>query len=366
MTDSGLHLAVHPDYNSSRGWQVSLRSTRTGEPMHESGRYTNQDDAQAAAAFASDVVDGYWPCRFVDVGSATSGPVWVSGSSAAQVQVATTPALNGWELAATHFAGDVVARSRVYPTHHQASLALGFLAEVAATVQHPHARGPLQVRVQPDCGCHAIGERCLHHVSPARSALSAERPRFNSVSLSIRPSPRSRSDWEVVVRGYSGRPIELSSGYASEEAAGAARGFAIKTINSGRPVRLESWYPEPVYHRGLSYTPPSLEESVTVRVLHSEWAGKQIWRLQARHPDGSVLATSFPYPDREQIDHARDFLGVLSVLAGNPAIEGQLRDTTSEADRDCACYLLADCGHFPDQDTRDPDPPDRGFRSPIL
>lgn len=252
MPDTGHHLAVHPDYNSSRGWQVSMRWTPTGEPIHQSGRYATQDDAQAAAAFAAEVLDGHWPCRFVDVGSATTGPVWASGSSAAQVQVITTPTPNGWELTATHFAGDVVARSPLYPTHHQASVALGFLAEAAATLPHPQARDPLQVQVHPDCGCQTIGERCQHHATPAQEAApSAERPRFNAVSLSIRPAPRSHSDWEVVARNHAGHPIELSSGYPSEESAGAARDFAIKTINSGRPVRLEPWRPAPVYNRGL-------------------------------------------------------------------------------------------------------------------
>ena len=344
-----------------------MRWTRTGEPIHQSGRYAIQDDAQAAAAFAAEVLDGYWPCRFVDVGSAKTGPVWASGSSAAQVQVISTPTPNGWELSATLFDGDVVARSPVYPTHHQASLALDFLAEIAATLPHPHARDPLQVQVHPDCGSQPVGERCQHRASPAPApALSAERPRFNAVSLSIRPAPQSRSDWEVVVRNQDGHPIELSSRYPSEEAVGAARDFAIKTINSGRPVRLQGWYPAPLYNKGRTYTPPSVEESVTVRVLHTQREANHTWRLQARHPDGSVLATSHPYPDREQIDHARDFLGLLSVLAGNPAIEGRVRDTTSAADRDCDCYLPSACRHFPDPDARDPDPPERGFRHPIL
>ena len=92
-------------------------------------------------------------------------------------------------------------------------------------------------------------------------------------------------------------PIKLSVGYSTEAGAADARDFAIKTLNSGRPVRIKRWHPIAAANRGSICVPPSGEEAVTVRVMHTMWNGVQTWRLQARHPDGSVLVTSLPLPD---------------------------------------------------------------------
>lgn len=314
-----------------------------------------------------DIVDGYWPCQFVDSPVPSRAPEWGRGGKAPELQVQAVPTLDGWELRATYFGGEVVARSRTYRTHRQAALALDFVSTVAASVGDPRSRNPVTIRAEPECGCLPAADHCRHHPNADQAeSLAAEQRRFNAVSLSIRPAPRSRSDWEVVVRDQDGYPIELSTRYPSGAEAAAARDFALKTINSGRPARLEGWVPTAATSRRYPYVPPSAEEAVTVRVSRSERAGDPMWRLQARHPNWAVLATSLPYPDQAQADSARDFLGILSVLAGDPVIEGWVRDATSATERDCDCYSPQVCLHFPDLDTREPPLPERGYSPPTL
>lgn len=100
--------------------------------------------------------------------------------------------------------------------------------------------------------------------------------------------------------------------------------------------------------------------------MRSRRGWEQTWRLQARRPTGYVLVTSTAYPDAASVSRARDFLGSLSALARGPSIKGPLRDTTSAADRERDCHTPAACRHFPDPDTREPDPHDRGYSPPVL
>ena len=80
-----------------------------------------------------------------------------------------------------------------------------------------------------------------------------------------------------------------------------------------------------------------------------------------------MAATSLPYPSHQAAAEALDLAGVLSVLAGDPARAGRVRDTTtSSADRACACHTAgADCLHYQDEDPDDRRP-NRRYRGPDI
>ena len=76
-------------------------------------------------------------------------------------------------------------------------------------------------------------------------------------------------------------------------------------------------------------------------------------RPSAGHPRGYVMATSRSYPTRQAAAGALDFLGTLSVLAGDPKRTGQVKGTTLPTDLVCDCQQLgAACLHF---ETANPD-----------
>ena len=96
---------------------------------------------------------------------------------------------------------------------------------------------------------------------------------------------------------------------------------------------------------------------MTVRATPPPSPASDAWRLQARRPDGSVVVTSSPYPNSRAADEALDFVGVLSVFAGDPGRTGPVTDTTLPADRACDCLARGTaCHHFEveGRDTRGP------------
>ena len=101
--------------------------------------------------------------------------------------------------------------------------------------------------------------------------------------------------------------------------------------------------------------PAAEDAALTVGVMASPTSAAQRWRLQATRPDGSAVVTSRPYPSYEAADAALDFVGVLSVLAGDPAQAGRVITSTTPNDLVCDCRSLgAACLHFQieDPDTR--------------
>ena len=82
--------------------------------------------------------------------------------------------------------------------------------------------------------------------------------------------------------------------------------------------------------------------------------------------DFALAVANAAHPSQQAAAEALEFVGAVSVLAGDPARTGRVRDTTSDADRTCSCLTLgADCPHY---ETADPDTrrPDRGHRSPDI
>ena len=75
--------------------------------------------------------------------------------------------------------------------------------------------------------------------------------------------------------------------------------------------------------------PAAEDAALTVGVVASPTSAAQRWRLQATRPDGSAVVTSRPYPSYEAADAALDFVGVLSVLAGDPAQAGRVITSTT-------------------------------------
>ena len=124
---------------------------------------------------------------------------------------------------------------------------------------------------------------------------------------------------------------------------------------SSHPIRFEGWKPW-LRAAGPGYVPPAAEDAaLTVGVMAPPTSAAQRWRLQATRPDGSAVVTSRPYPSYEAADAALDFVGVLSVLAGDPAQAGRVITSTTPNDLVCDCRSLgAACLHFQieDPDTR--------------
>lgn len=175
--------------------------------------------------------------------------------------------------------------------------------------------------------------------SPGPEAVQRHPGRDNPISVSVRPVPDSNSGWELVMRAPDGLPIEASAPYTTEDAAAAALDFATRVVNNYHPLRFEGWTPTWAMSRRVPYEPHARPPAgaVTVRVICPARGTTDLWRLAAARQDGEVVATSRSYPSYEAVDHARDFLAVLSGLAGNPAVQGRVKESTPEDDRACGC-----------------------------
>lgn len=219
-----------------------------------------------------------------------------------------------------------------------------------------------------------------HHavsrLAPGYSAGGLPEPRYdarhdtnatgvNPVSVSVRPHPATDGAWELVVRGASRSPLTVSDPYPTEAAAVDARDFALTVANGPHPIRFEGWTPQP-NSPATGHTPPSHDEANTVVSVRSpSTRAPNVWRLQARRSDRSVIRTTLPYPSHETAAAALDYLAGLTVMAGPPERAGPLRDTTLESDRERVYQPPHRYGHIAitDPDNREPE---RDYRGPSL
>ena len=335
-----MSLSVQPALSLTAGWDVAIR-TPEGLTLRRSGLYPSKEDAEAAARFAVDVVDVHYPLRFAGSPhghtdrTADAVTVSIAGSGAEHRLVAATPD------------GELVAYSDTH-TAVGAYNALAFVEALAGMVGDPRGRRAMRVKVDEACGCRDLGKGPCRH----REAVV---PDTNPISVSVRPHRTAPQGWELVVRDGDGSPLRLSDPYPSEAAAESARDFILRVVNGEYPIRFEgrqSW----LGADGPGYSPPAVEDAaVTVRVTPPPPSAPNTWRLQARRSDGYVVVTSLPYPTYPSADSALDFVGALSVLAGDPERTGRVKDTTQPTDRVCDCRSLgAACLHFEidDPDTR--------------
>lgn len=347
------YLAVRPA-RSEWGWKIELAQAG-GEPLTGGARYPSMEHALEAAGFARELLDAPERLRFEEWewGWQLGDPDPGNG----RLTVVPVPQVGGWSVRGVETTGKSRRVSLPYPTHQDAWVAQSFIESADRALGHPEHRGFLQLRVSGVCNCRGSGRPCRHYGHPA--------PMHNAVSVGIRPHRVTTHDWEVVVRGVDGSPVLLSSPFPAEEAAAGGRDFALAVVNAAHPIRFEGW--KPWLRDGPGYLPPSADEAATtLRVKPPPSPESDVWRLQARRADGYVLATSLPYPSQQAAAEALDFLGALSVLAGDPARTGRVRDTTSDADRTCSCLTLgADCLHY---ETAEPDTrgPARGHRRPDI
>ena len=252
--------------------------------------------------------------------------------------------------------GSVHAISPSYPTHQAAAEAQSFLQEASAALGDPEQRARIQVLTGAACACARRGRTCVHHDPHAA-------PPVNPVTVGVRPYRSAPQGWQLVARGGHDSPTRLAAPYPSRDEATAARDFALRVANSEYPIRFEGWDPW-LRADGPGYVPPPAQDAtLTVRIKAPPPSDPQRWRLQATRPNGSVLVTSRPYPTYQAADAALDFVGTLSVLAGDPAQTGRVIASTTLADLVCDCRSLGVvCLHFEieDPDTRGPDRDDRG------
>ena len=346
------HLAVRPGRHSEWGWEVEL-ARADGEPLTGWARYPSMEHALEAADLARELLDAPERLRFEkwewDWQPGDPGP------GDRRLTVVPVPQVGGWTVRVVDPTGESRRVSLPYPTQQDAWAAQSFIANASRALGDPRQRGPVQVRVSGVCNCRQRGSPCRHYGHPA--------PVRNSMSVSIRPHRDTTQDWEVAVHGVDGSPVLVSSPLPTEEAAAGVRDFALAVANAAHPVRFEGW--EPWRWDGPGYFPPSADQAATtVRIKPPPTPQSDVWRLQARRSGGDVLATSPSHPSRQAAADALEFVGALSVLAGDPARAGRVRDTTSDADRTCSCLTLgANCLHY---ETTNPDTrgPDRGHRGP--
>ena len=155
------------------------------------------------------------------------------------------------------------------------------------------------------------------------------------------PAQRKR-----ITRDMDGSVVATSTPYPTRDEAAAALDFVLQVVNGTHPIRFEGSAPW-LRPGGPGYVPPEGDDAVTVRVLPPPSSAAGVWRLQAGHPRGYVMATSRSYPTRQAAAGALDFLGTLSVLAGDPKRTGQVKGTTLPTDLVCDCQQLgAACLHF--------------------
>ncbi|MDE0171390.1 MAG: hypothetical protein OXS29_18085 [bacterium] len=348
-------LWVHPSAGlDGGGWGIELRQAGR-EPLTSGVRYPSIDAALEAAGFAQTLLNTPEAIRFEE---------WEHGRQLGapcpgdrRLTVVPVSRVGGWELHAVDPDGNQRAVSLLYPTQQDAASAQRFLQDTRVTLTAHEGHNRVHLRATALCACPDQGVQCHHHIRTY--------PTVNQLSVRTRPCRGTTKYWEVAVHGVDGSPVLLSPPFPTEDSAVGGRDFALAVVNADHPIRFEGW--KPWLRNGPGYLPPSADEAATtLRIKPPPSPESDVWRLQARRADGYVLATSLPYPSQQAAAEALDFVGALSVLAGDPARAGRVRDTTSDADRTCSCLTLgADCLHY---ETAEPDTlgRDRVHRGPDI
>ena len=339
-------LWVRPSAGSDGGgWDIELRPPGR-ESLSGGVRYPSMDAALQASGFAQTLLNIAEPLRFEN---------WEHGWELREpmpghprVRVLPVPRVGGWALYAFGPAGDQRAVSPLYPTQRSAAGAQRFLQDAQAALAAKGSDDRVHLRCVAVCACRDQGLRCRHHTDTY--------PAVNHVSVSIRPRPVNTQDWEVVVHEDDGDPIWVSPPFPTEAAAAGTRDFALTVANATHPIRFQGW--KPWLRGGPGYRPPPPDRAATtVRIKPPSSPKSDGWRLQARRADGFVAATSLPYPSHQAAAQALDLAGALSLLAGDPTRTGRVRDTTTSADRACACHTLGtDCLHHQHDNPNDRHP----------
>ena len=347
-------FSVRPATGATWGWELVMQQpggeTLTGGPRHPS-----MEAALDAAAFACSVLDDHGSLRVGqwEQGGELDGRV----PGEPRPTLLPVPQADGWVLQLTRCgrrAGDNfpnlpdprrgLSSSALPPEGQQGGWCSGTAGAATGTRVRGLCLSPIGAQVPP-----------LRPPAPEVDPMLAMKlSRSGTLGVHVRPNQRDNQGWEVTTTDPDGSPRQLSVRHPTVEEAEHARDFLVRLVNVHPRLHIPgSAQRSSESDVGSAAAPPS-GEPPTVGLYSPDQGAR--WYVQCQNPDGTVDATSPPYPTREAAANVLDQLGRLSVVTSDSDIGHRaVADPTSSA---CPCSRKGwRCGHI---EPPAPEPPDRG------
>lgn len=165
--------------------------------------------------------------------------------------------------------------------------------------------------------------------NPARPVPDRPPPPNTPIGIHVQPSPLDNHSWQLATTGPDGTPHPLSGPHPTLETAEEARDFLIQLLNTHPQLHILG---QPT-HRDeadvASHSPPI----PTLGIYAPDKEGP--WHVQCRNPDGTVDATSPPYPTYQTASTALNELTHLNAATTNPTTRH--RATAAPTQISCRC-----------------------------
>lgn len=365
--ESGHYLSVGADYEDAAWWQVVAREAYDHWPLVRSLRIPSRSDAESLAMFVSAVAAE--PRIVLYDPPAGPSPRSRAYDQDESVLVDVRQVLDGeggvagWQIRATTPDGPLAGPAGpTLPSLTAAHEALDFVeAAVRCFPVGWPPRPPVpRVEVHSACACGIEGRECRHYSNLPEllpDPVPADPARAVTVGIHVRSYHEDSTGWEVVTTEPDGSPWQLSGPYQTVEDAETVRDFMARVVNAHPQLHVLGWDRQWPDGFDEGYTQPAREEAPAVGIFAETPGGP--WHLQCRNPDGTVDATSPPYPTYRAADEALYQIGSLNAATADCML-GYRASVEAAADY-CPCSLSAwRCEHFEDERTMETAVPDRG------